>query len=93
VQSATGDSARVLLRPLRWNGRSLELGPLTRRDARWSDDGLAFVTRPRAGDWVSLHWDFVCDRLAPAEAARLAYETRRTLTAVNRSPATAAALA
>jgi len=92
VQSAGDGNARVLLRPLEWNGRSLELGPFTARDVRWSDDGLAFAACPRAGDWVSLHWDFVCDRLEPAEAARLAYETRRTLAAVNASPSTAAAL-
>ena len=92
VQSAGADSARVLLRPLEWNGRSLELGPPTAREVRWSDAGLAFVARPRAGDWVSLHWDFVCDRLAANHAARLVYETRRTLAAVNASPATAAVL-
>jgi hypothetical protein len=92
VRSAGDGTARVLLRPLRWSGHTLELGPTTTREVRWSDDGLAFVERPRAGDWVSLHWDFVCDRLAPADAARLAFETRRTLAAVNASPATAVAL-
>jgi Family of unknown function (DUF6390) len=93
VCSSDNETARVLLRPLTWNGRTLELAPPTSREVRWRDDGLALVTKPEPGDWVSLHWDFVCDRLAPLDAARLAYETQRTLAAVNASPSTAAALA
>ncbi len=93
VQSVDGDSARVRLRPLVWDGRALELGPRTSRDVRWRDDGLALVAAPEPGEWVSLHWDFVCDRLTRSSAARLAFETRRTLAAVNSSSTAAAALA
>jgi hypothetical protein len=93
VESVEGDTAFVRLRPLVWNGRELELGPRTSREVRWRDDGLALVAAPEPGEWVSLHWDFVCDRLSRASAARLGWETRRTLAAVNGSSATAAALA
>jgi hypothetical protein len=93
VQSVNGDTARVVLRPLVWNGRTLELGPQTQRDVRWRDDHLGLVASLRTGDWVSLHWDFVCERLAPASVARLVLETQRTLAAVNRSASSAAALA
>jgi hypothetical protein len=92
VESVDGDTARVLLRPLLWNGRTLELGAYVRRDVRWRDDGLALVTSLQQGDWVSLHWDFACDRLTPKAAATLDRTTKRALGAVNRSSSTAAAL-
>lgn len=83
VRSVDGDRVDVLARPLRWDGRRLFLDPPARRTARWSDDGLAFVPPPRAGDLVSLHWDFVCDVLTPAAARRLELATVRSLAAVN----------
>jgi len=66
-----------------WDGRALRLGAPAPRTVRWRDDGLAFVRGLRAGDVVSLHWDFVCDVLTAEAAARLAGVTRRVLTAVN----------
>ena len=93
VESVDGDTARVLLRPLLWDGRTLDLGGYVTRDVRWRDDGLALVGGLRRGDWVSLHWDFACDRLSPEAAAALDRATRRVLGAVNRSSSTAAALA
>ena len=91
VVSVSGDEAVVSLRPLRWTGRTLELDSWTSRDVRWRDDGLSLVA-PRSGDWVSLHWDFVCDRLTRHEARTLERATRRALRAVNSSSSTAAAL-
>jgi uncharacterized protein DUF6390 len=82
VQEVDGDVARVRLRPLEWNGKMLELGPWTTRSVRWQDGGLAFVGGLAPGEWVALHWDFACDRLSPAAAARLDRVTRQALAAV-----------
>jgi hypothetical protein len=84
VLAVDGDAVRVEARPLRWDGRVLRLGPPEERVARWADDGLGFVA-PRPGELVSLHWDFVCDRLSRREAACLDRVTRRALAAANRS--------
>ena len=92
VESVDGDTAHVLLRPLLWSGRTLDLGGYVRRNVRWRNDGLALATGLSSGDWVSLHWDFICDRLTPNAAATLDRTTRRALSAVNRSSSTAAAL-
>ena len=92
VLSVSGDVAVVELRALRWTGDLLELDDRTSREVRWRDDGLSFVA-PRRGDWVSLHWDFACDRLTPKEAEGLHRTTYRALEAVNRSASTAAAFA
>jgi hypothetical protein len=82
VREVQDDTAHVLLRPLVWDGQRLELGPWTGRDVRWQDDGLAFVGGLAPGEWVALHWDFACDRLGSAAAARLERVTRRALAAV-----------
>lgn len=57
-QVLTADPLVVLRRPLTWDGAALALGP---RAPHAVTQG--FVTGLRPGDWVSLHWDRVCDRL------------------------------
>jgi hypothetical protein len=91
VASVDGDNACVFLRPLQWTGRTLELGSWTTRDVGWREDGLAFVA-PAPGDWVSLHWDFVCDGLAPTSAVELDRANRRALRVVNSTASASAAL-
>jgi hypothetical protein len=93
VAGVDGEHVAVRARPLVWTGTALDLGPWTERSARWSDGGRALVAVPQPGDWVSLHWDVVCDRLDPAAAARLDGANRRALAAVNRAGRTAAAVA
>lgn len=82
VERVDGDTIRALARPLSWTGTSLELGSWAPREVRWRSDGLALVA-PRAGDWISVHWDFACDRLAPGAAATLDRANRRALAAAN----------
>jgi hypothetical protein len=91
VASLDGDRASVFLRPLEWNGRTLELGSWRTREVRWRQDGLGFVT-PGPGEWVSLHWDFVCDRLEPRAAVELDRANRRALRVVNSAASASAAL-
>jgi uncharacterized protein DUF6390 len=82
VLSIEGESAEVLAEPLLWNDGKLRLGAPEPRRVRWRDNGRAFA-RPRPGELVSLHWDFVCDVVTTEAAARLAAVTRRVLAAVN----------
>jgi hypothetical protein len=84
VAGIDGETVDVVAPALRWDGRRLVLGPWQRRRARFGEDGLGFVT-PERGDWVSLHWDFVCDRLTADQARRLHEANRRAVAAVNRS--------
>jgi Family of unknown function (DUF6390) len=83
VVAVDDDHLDVLARPLVWREGVLGLGPFERRSVRWRDAGLAFVRRPRPGDVVSLHWDFVCDVLSLDAASRLEQVTRRSLTVAN----------
>ena len=86
VVSVDVDHATVLARPLLYDRGRLRLGEAEERRVRWSDDGLAFVSRPALGETVSLHWDFVCDVLTQSAATALDRATRRALRAVNPKP-------
>ncbi|HEX2291811.1 MAG TPA: DUF6390 family protein [Gaiellaceae bacterium] len=90
VVEVDGEEATVLARPLLWDGRRLRLGAPAARRAAWRRDGLGFLAELRPGDWVSLHWAWVCDRLDPAQARSLARYTRRMLAVANRATAPAA---
>ncbi len=76
---------RVSAQPLLWDHGRLLLGEAVQRSVRWQSDGLAFVHEPAVGDHVSLHWDFVCDRLTPRGARALLGANRRAMQAVNRA--------
>jgi hypothetical protein len=67
VISDLGTEVVVESRPLTWNGRLLALGPLRRETVRRHD----LLDRLQPGEWVSLHWQWVCDRLTAAQLTAL----------------------
>lgn len=93
VQAVDGDMVSVLERPLLFQGSHLVEGPPQLGRARHGLTGLSLAGRLEPGDLVSLHWDWVCDRLSAGEAGWLAACDRRNLDAVNgaavRGPAAA----
>ena len=91
VAEVDGETVTVLAPSLRWDGKTLALGPWEQRTARFGEDGLGFVS-PQRGDWVSLHWDFVCDRLTLEQARTLYRTSERALAAVNQSVGPASVL-
>jgi Family of unknown function (DUF6390) len=94
VVALANDEVTVRYRPLVWDGRELSLGEQSTETARCSPEGAGLdLTK---GDWVSLHWDWVCDRLTGPQLRALRGYTLRHLDLVNRRvehPGTAAALA
>jgi hypothetical protein len=87
VLTVDGEGAQALAPLLTWSGKELRLGPWGPRKVRWQADGLAFAEGLMPGDWVSLHWDFVCERLTRERARRLLRATASALDAVNRRAA------
>jgi hypothetical protein len=83
VLSVDGEQAHVLAPVLTWTGHELRLGPWSPREVHWRADGLAFAETLQPDDWVSLHWDFVCERLSGLRARRLLQATARALAAVS----------
>jgi hypothetical protein len=83
-----GDAATVRSRPLLWDGRRLTLGE-PRVEVAVLGTGALRLTRPlAAGDWCSLHWDWVCDRISADQVRRLEHYTLAELAAANEAPAT-----
>ncbi len=85
VQEVIDGSAVVRSRPLTWNGKVLGLGQPRLEIATVSVDGLGFTDALEPGDWVSLHWTWICDRLDRRQLASLRHYSARQLEMTNRS--------
>ncbi|MFN3867011.1 MAG: DUF6390 family protein [Demequina sp.] len=82
VVSLEDEAAVVRSRHLEWDGRRLRLGPHIVETARLRRGGHGLSRPVACGDWVSLHWDWVCDRLEPRELTWLSRSTAAELAAV-----------
>ncbi|WP_062287421.1 DUF6390 family protein [Demequina phytophila] len=78
-----GDHAVVESRHLQWDGHMLSLAPPTAETVRLRRDGLSLAPEVRPGDFVTLHWDWVCDWIGSTRLARLRQATAQELAAVN----------
>ena len=83
VRQIIGDQVVVESQPLSWDGRRLGLGPAVHETAVRSLDGAGLGPELAVGDWVSLHWEWVCDRLSPRQLNALRRYTRLHLAVVN----------
>ncbi len=83
VVETHGDAVSIRYRPLAWNGTALGYGPSSVERVRASFEGTGFVRDLHQGEWVSLHWDWICDRLTPARLRALRHFTLRHLRTVN----------
>lgn len=77
-------SGRLLVRsrPLVWDGARLSLGVASVEEATISAEGQA-LTPAAPGDWVALHWDWVCHRLSRPQLGALRRVTLAQLAVVN----------
>jgi hypothetical protein len=83
VLVTSGDQVMVESSHLTWDGRRLDLGPPQAETVERSIDGIGLASPLEAGDWVSMHWEWVCDRLTGQQLRALQYYTRRHLDIVN----------
>jgi hypothetical protein len=83
VVATHGDQVVVESEPLTWDGRRLALGETGTETVVRSVDGVGMVTDLDVGDWVSLHWEWVCDRLTTRQVRLLKEYTLRHLRIVN----------
>lgn len=63
----------------------LRIGPMRREVVERWVDGIGFVDDVAAGDVVSLHWGWACDRLTPRQLANLVSWTEFELQIANRA--------
>jgi hypothetical protein len=83
VTAVNGDQAIVQYRPLCWDGLELTLGEPETETARLALDGTVIANGLGPGDWVALHWDWICDRLTQRQLRALRGFTLRHLDMVN----------
>jgi hypothetical protein len=88
VVAVVGDKAVVQSRPLEWDGHHLVLGAVRDEEAVTGEGTLRLGRALAPGDWCSLHWDWVCDRLEPGQVRALQHYTESQILAVNNAPAT-----
>ncbi len=76
VAHVDGGELEVMRQPLVLTEGQLTLGPaLPTRVAR-QIDGRGFADEAQPGDWVSIHWGWVCEVLTQAQQANLVRYTR-----------------
>ncbi|GAA4707460.1 DUF6390 family protein [Phytohabitans rumicis] len=85
VTDVHGAQVTVRSRPLLWDGRTLSLGPPEPETA-----DIAVDTPLQPGDWVSLHWNWVCDRLTSRQLRALHAYSARHVHMINHSAPLAA---
>ncbi|WP_062301092.1 DUF6390 family protein [Demequina subtropica] len=83
VLSIEGDTALVESRHLSWDGRTLSLAPPTAETAHFRRGGRSLALTVKPGDFVTLHWDWICDWIGPMRLTRLRNATAHELAAVN----------
>jgi hypothetical protein len=83
VLGLNGDQVLVESVPLSWDGQRLGYGPARVETAVRSIDGVGLSAALAVGDWVALHWEWVCDRLTSRQLGFLRRYTDRHLRIVN----------
>lgn len=96
VLELTDDRAVVLSQPLTWDGSRLALGGYRPESVTRGVAGQGLATQLEIGDWVALHWGWICDRLSTRQLIDLRRYSMLQLDVTNRRvsrPAAAALLA
>jgi hypothetical protein len=84
VLSLEGDQAVVLSQPLTWDGSRLSLGSYQAETVTRQLAGFGLAPHVEPGDWVSMHWDWLCDRLSRRQLVNLRRYTMLQLEVTNR---------
>jgi hypothetical protein len=83
VLAVQGDQVVVESTPLTWDGHLLGFGEGHTETVTRSLDGISLANPLTVGDWVSMHWEWVCDRLTERQVRYLRTFTLRHLRIVN----------
>lgn len=92
VAEVTGETAVVRSRPMVWDGRALRLGDPRPEVVTVRRDGHALSGELAVGDWCSMHWGWVCERLDAGRLRTLVRWSTRQLTVANAAPVPAPAV-
>jgi hypothetical protein len=85
VAAIEGAELVVERTPLALRDGKLVLAAPRRERAMRQVDGRGFADAGRAGDWVALHWGWVCEVISAAQQANLERYTRYHLAIANQT--------
>ena len=79
------DETKVLVEyyPLVYQGDKLVLGSAENKWCQWQKNEASFVRELRVGDWISIHWDWVCDKITEVQRQNLKYYTQLSINLAN----------
>lgn len=83
VLAVQGDQVVVESTPLSWDGHVLGFGGHTTEAVTRSVDGISMMDDLGVGDWVSMHWEWVCDKLTERQVGYLRDFTVKHMRIVN----------
>jgi hypothetical protein len=83
VQQVGAERLVVSSPPLKFDEGRLFLGEPIVETVERTLNGVGLVPEFEVGDWVSMHWEWVCDRLDARQLAALRHYTRTHLDIVN----------
>ncbi|MEO6604461.1 MAG: DUF6390 family protein [Aeromicrobium sp.] len=83
VLAVQGDQVVVESTPLTWDGHTLAFGERHTETVVRSLDGTSMMDDLMVGDWVAMHWEWVCDVLSLRQVRYLRDFTVRHLRIVN----------
>ena len=86
VEAIVDDHAIVTYQPLAWVAGKLVLGEPTTERVTAAEQGRALTPGLAVGDTVSMHWDWICERLGRERLQALQSYSQHTLDLVNRLP-------
>ncbi|HEX6139042.1 MAG TPA: DUF6390 family protein [Candidatus Limnocylindria bacterium] len=84
VLTVDGDQAVVASQPLTWDGTRLALGEYRPETVTRGLDGRGLAAEIAPGDWVSMHWGWVCERLSRRQLSNLRRYSLLELDVTNR---------
>lgn len=85
VISIDGPELTVHRMGMRFVEGKLDLGPSTTERVARQIDGCGFADQAQVGDWVALHWGWVCEVLRPDQQRSLEHYTRHHLRLANQT--------
>ena len=73
----------VKTNPLIMQDKKLKLGPPTDKKIISTIDEKTFIKKPKPGDWVSFHWNFICEKLNSKQVKNLKHYTNEAIKLAN----------
>jgi Family of unknown function (DUF6390) len=84
IAAVSGDTASVVSRSLVLDGDRLTLGGEAVEEVTWASGGTSMLDDLRPQDRVTMHWDWVCERVTARAVHTLERETAAALALANR---------